>query len=332
MALSIIKHIRSKKIPIVAYSLLGIMIVLNFLLPAPFSGPSLTPLNVRLVQPNIGNFLKIDSERGGQNSLRSVFDNYYDLSTTPSLKPLDLIIWPETSFPTLLASEVMKKSSDIQIPGTLSQIIEKTQAELFIGGYDLRPSIGPDGYQSQYNSAFLFGTDMKLKEVYRKIHLIPFGEGLPFGPFNKVLSKYFSTFKTKNGIPFISVICYEVLFSDFVREFLNKQKIPPQFLINLTNDSWYGNTAEPFQHLFLAKWRALEFNIPIIRSTNTGITTIIMPDGSESKRLNYQEKKVLDVELKLSTRKNTIYQRFGLWVVLLLALSFYFIESRFQKI
>ena len=142
----------------------------------------------------------------------------------------------------------------------------------------------------------------------------------------------FSTFKTKSNISFISVICYEVLFSDFVREFLNKQKVAPQFLINLTNDSWYGDTAEPFQHLFLAKWRALEFNIPIIRSTNTGITTIIMPDGSEFQRLNYQEKKVLDVELKLHTRTNTIYQTFGLWMILMLALIFYLIESRFQKI
>ena len=344
IGLSFLEHIKTKKIPKISYMLFLLLIVLNFTLPAPFKGEALTPLNVRVVQPNIGNFLKIDSEKGGENSLKSVFDSYFDLSTQPSKKPLDLIIWPETSFPSLMASEIMKKNNDLQIPGTLSQIIEKTQAELFIGGYDLKPSIGNDDYQSQYNSAFLFGTDKKLVEVYRKIHLIPFGEGLPFGPLNKILSKYitnvsyfaegknFSLFQTKKGIPFISVICYEVLFSDFVKEFLNKQKVTPQFLINLTNDSWYGDTAEPMQHLFLAKWRALEFNLPLIRSTNTGITTIIMPDGSESLRLNYQEKKVLDVELNLFRRETTIYQRFGLWPVLLLALIFYFIEKKFQEI
>lgn len=345
IGLSAISHIKTKKAPIRSYSLLGLMLLLNFVLPAHLKGPPLSPLNVRVIQPNIGNFLKVDSERGGQNSLRSVFDNYYELSTAPSAKPLDLIIWPETSFPSLIVSEIMKKNRDLQIPGTLSRIIEKTQAELFIGGYDLKPSVGTGDYQSQYNSAFLFGTDNKLKEVYRKIHLIPFGEGLPFGPFNKILSQYitnvsyfaagenFSIFKTKNDIPFISVICYEVLFSGFLREFLNKQETPPQFLINLTNDSWYGDTAEPHQHLFLAKWRALEFNIPIIRSTNTGITTIIMPDASESPRLNYQEKKALDVELKLNAREGTIYQRFGLWMVIFLALIFYFIENKtfFQK-
>ncbi|MDO9181996.1 MAG: apolipoprotein N-acyltransferase [Bacteriovorax sp.] len=344
LALSILSHFKTNKIPTVSYSLISLMIVLNFILPAPYKGRSLPILNIRVVQPNIGNFLKIDSEKGGINSLHSVFDNYFELSTAPSERPLDLIIWPETSFPTLIASDIMKKNSDLQIPGTLSQIIEKTQAELFIGGYDLKPIIGFGDYQSQYNAAFLFGTDKKLKEVYRKIRLIPFGEGLPFGPLNKILSRYitnvsyfaegesYSLFKTKNEIPFVSVICYEVLFSSFVKEFLNKQVIQPQLLINLTNDSWYGDTAEPHQHLFLAKWRALEFNIPLIRSTNTGITTVIMPDASESPRLTYQEKKVLDVELKINQRKSTIYQRFGLWSVLFLALIFFIVERKFQRL
>jgi apolipoprotein N-acyltransferase len=343
IGLSVLHHIKTKKIPKLSYSLFLLMMILNFTIPAPFKGAPLPPLHVRLVQPNIGNFLKIDSEQGGENSLRSVFDSYFDLSTQASQAPLDLIIWPETSFPSLLSSEIMKKNNDFQIPGTISQIIEKTQAELFIGGYDLKPSIGVDDFQSQYNSAFLFGTDKKLKEVYRKIRLIPFGEGLPFGPMNKILSKYitnvsyfaegknFSIFKTKKGTPFISVICYEILFSDFVREFLNHQNQTPQFLINLTNDSWYGNTAEPLQHLFLAKWRAVEFNIPVIRSTNTGITTILMPDGSETSRLNYQERKILDVELNIFNRESTIYQRFGLWMVSLLALIFYLLIKKFQK-
>lgn len=344
IALSMVSHLKTKKAPVLNYALFALMMILNFTLPAPYKGPALPPLNVRVVQPNIGNFLKISSEKGSTNSLRSVFDSYYELSTAPSTLPLDLIVWPETAFPTLIASELMKKNQDLEIPGTLSQIIQKTQAELFLGGYDLKPSIGPDDYESQYNAAFLFGTDKKLKEVYRKIHLIPFGEGLPFGPFNKILSKYitnvsyfaegsdFSHFKTKSGIPFVSAICYEILFSDFIREFLNHQKVAPQFLINLTNDSWYGDTTEPAQHLYLAKWRALEFNIPVIRSTNTGITTIIMPDGSESPRLTYQERKSLDVELKINTRTTTLFQQFGLFMVIALALLFSIVEFGYKKI
>lgn len=341
-ALTIVDHIRHKRTPAVSYGLIASMVILNFVLPAPYKGPALPPLNVRVVQPNIGNFLKITSERGEVNSLKSVFDSYYELSTQPSPKPFDLIVWPETAFPTLISSDILKRNSHLRIPETLYNIIEKTQSELFIGGYDLKPSEGADDPQSQYNAAFLFSSNTKLKEVYRKIHLIPFGEGLPFGPLNGPLSKiltnisYFAEgktyplFRTNNDIPFISVICYEILFSDFLRKFLNNQETTPQFLINLTNDSWYGDTAEPLQHLFLAKWRTLEFNIPLIRSTNTGITTIIMPDGSESPRLGINQKTVLDYEMKMFVRESTIYQKFGLWLTVLLAVAFYGIE-RFTR-
>lgn len=344
IGLSILEHIKTKRAPRLSYALFALMMLLNFTLPSSYQGRLLPSLNIRVIQPNIGNFIKITSERGELNSLKNVFDNYYELSTAPTRTPLDLIIWPETAFPTLIASEVMKRNNDLKIPGTLSQIIEKTQAELFIGGYDLKPSTGKQDYESQYNAAFLFGTDQKLKDVYRKIRLIPFGEGLPFGPFNKILSKVitnvsyfaegssFTLFKTKNGTPFTSVICYEVLFSSFVRDFLNAQEMPAQFLVNLTNDSWYGDTAEPHQHLFLAKWRALEFNIPIIRSTNTGITTLIMPDGSESDRLTFEEKKNLDFELQLRERTSTIYQRFGLWMLLSLSAFFYILQRTYQKL
>lgn len=343
-ALTVINHIRNKKAPLVSYGLISLMILMNFTLPSPDKGTALPSLNVRIVQPNIGNFLKIDSERGATNSLKSVFDNYIELSTAPSAFPIDLVIWPETAFPTLISSVVLKNNPSRMIPPTLDQIIEKTQAELFFGGYDLKPSTGNGDFQNQYNSAFLFGTDKNLKEVYRKIRLIPFGEGLPFGPLNSMLSKYitnvsyfaegenYSSFKTKNGIPFVSAICYEILFSDFIRTFLNHQESPPQFIINLTNDSWYGDTIEPSQHLYLAKWRALEFNIPIIRSTNTGITTVIYPDGSESERLTYQERKNLDIEMKMFTRTDTIFQKFGLLMILALALTFYLAEKGFRRL
>lgn len=344
IALTALNHLRNKKAPVVSYGLAGLLIILNFVIPAPFKGAALPPLNVRIVQPNIGNFLKIDSERGSTNSLKSVFDNYIELSTAPAMAPLDLIIWPETAFPSLISSDILKQNPDHVIAPTIDQVIEKTQAELFFGGYDLKASTGTNDYESQYNSAFLFGSDKKLKEVYRKIRLIPFGEGLPFGPLNPMLSKYitnvsyfaegtnYSSFKTKNGIPFISAICYEILFSDFIRSFLNHQKEAPQFLVNLTNDSWYGDTTEPHQHLYLAKWRSLEFNIPLIRSTNTGITTVIYPDGSESQRLTYQERKSLDLEMKLFTRRDTIFQQFGLWMIVLLAMSFYGVERFFRKL
>ena len=89
--------------------------------------------------------------------------------------------------------------------------------------------------------------------------------------------------------------------------------------MNHTNDSWYGNTAEPYQHLFLSKWRAVEFQLPIVRSTNTGVTSVIFPDGSESKRLGIGEKNILDVCVPLGSGQATFYQIWGVWPLLILA-------------
>jgi len=84
----------------------------------------------------------------------------------------------------------------------------------------------------------------------------------------------------------------------------------------MTNDSWYGDTVEPEQHLFLTKWRAIEFKLPIVRSTNTGISVVIDENGKELQRLNIYEAANLDINLKLSNEKENFqlwYKKFGIW-------------------
>ena len=296
-----------------------------------------------MIQPNIGNFLKINAESGSVNSIKTVLDNYYYLSTVDIQSKRDLIIWPETAFPNLFFSETFKNNTSLKLPPVIRNVISNTGAELFIGGYDTTLSSKNLSYKSDYNAAFLFSNQNYMKDVYHKMLLIPFGEGLPFGPLNNYLSEiitnisYFAEgsnytgFKTDNNLNFVSVICYEVLFSSFVADMLNHQKDEAQFMINLTNDSWYGNTAEPFQHLFLTKWRALEFNIPVIRSTNTGITTVIFPDGSESPRLSISEKSYLDIDLEIAPRAKTIFQKFGIWSFLIIAFILLLIELAFKR-
>ena len=346
--LAINEHFISKRAPKLIYTFLIITIICHI----PFFTNSQKEvdqtLSIRVVQPNIGNFLKLESEKGGITSLKQVYDSYHFLSTFNIKTKRDLIIWPETAYPQIFMSQFFINNSEIKIPLLLQNIISETSAELFIGGYDSSVQNKSDQFQTDYNSAFHFSSEGVLKNVYHKMKLIPFGEGLPFGPLNHYLSKYitnisffakgenYTSFKTGKNIPFVSVICYEVLFSQFVANMLNHQDTEPRFLINLTNDSWYGDTAEPHQHLFLTKWRALEFNIPIIRSTNTGITTILFPDGSESKRLNVGEKKFLDVDLKLMPRTPTYFQKFGLWgffslSLILLGLDLFFKRKSFLK-
>lgn len=347
-ALTLIKHFKIKKIPLFEYSFIAILIILNFTLPKISSNQINEKLNVRIVQPNIGNFLKITSENGNYNSLNQVYRNYIEFSTRPSSTPIDLIIWPETAYPSLISSELYLKNKDLKIPEIFRNIITNTNAEMLIGGYDFIPK----KYNSKtnviedeinYNAAFHFNKNLKLVNTYKKIKLIPFGEGLPFGPLNNYLKKYitnisyfgegtdFVLFKTNRGTPFITVICYEILFSSFIKDFLNKTESNPQFLINLTNDSWYGNTAELEQHLLLASWRTIEFNIPIIRATNTGITTIINNEGIEQSRLNYSEQKNLDFLLNIPKRNQTFYERFGIFGTILFILFFYVMALSFKK-
>jgi len=311
---------------------LGLFLFFNIAFPlvAEKEKKHTTQHHIRLVQANIGNPLKLSSELGKFNAIKKVYETYKELSLLPSQAPLDLIIWPETAYPSLLSSTALKQTKNF-IPGLFQKILNAKNAELFVGGYD-RPRLSNDGYfETEYNTAFLFSPadidheQQYLKDWYYKMKMIPFGETLPFGPFNKFLSEYitnvsyfakgnkYTLFKTKNGTPFIAAICYEILYSHFIRKYLNNNPENPHFLINLTNDSWYGDTSEPYQHLMLSKWRALEFNLPIIRSTNTGITSIIYPDGSESERIGVFKKAKLDIILKTNKRNPTLFQIWGIY-------------------
>jgi apolipoprotein N-acyltransferase len=136
----------------------------------------------------------------------------------------------------------------------------------------------------------------------------------------------------KTPVPMLPIICYEVLFSDLVRHFLNSTNNKAQILVNLTNDSWYGDTSEPKQHLYLAKWRALEFQIPLIRSTNTGITSIIFPNGSESTSLSFGSINHLDIEVNLGAPKTTFYWRWGIWPSLILWMCVILLLAKFDSI
>lgn len=316
------------------------LFVVDFLYPANTVTKS-QDLQIRFVQPNIGNFLKINSESGGKDSIREVYDTYYSLSTVESKNQLDLIVWPETAWPTLQNSELMKKENTLQ--PFMKNLLTKTKTDLFFGGYDQVPNTF--GYfENEYNAAFYLKSNLQFAGVYHKMQLIPFGETLPFGPLNAKLSelirnvsffargKNYTLFEMDNGHNFISAICYEILFSDFIRDYLNAQKKDVHFLINLTNDSWYGETSEPWQHLFLARWRAVEFNLPIIRSTNTGISTVIQANGEFKQYLATGHSGILDTILTVKERTPTLFQVYGILPLFGLAMILFVIHFLLCKI
>ena len=335
LALSLVKYSKIKKYDYQCLVFYVIFLVCNLLFPLASStdNSNKKTINLRLIQANIGNFMKIDSKEGGESSIAHVENTYLQLSTIPTDGHLDLIIWPETAFPLLLNTDQIQTSIE-NIPLTIRKVIHETNAELFMGGFGEKEE-GRESFETEYNSAFFFGLEGTpfLKNFYHKIKLIPFGEKLPFGFLNKFLSRYidnisyfaagdrYTLFTTRDGIHFISAICYEILFPRFIGNYLNQTEKQAHFIINLTNDSWYGDTSEPYQHLFLAKWRAIEFDIPIVRMTNTGISSLLFPDGSESKRTSIHKKEILDLELITSTRKKTPYQKYGIWGLIFLTIA-----------
>lgn len=323
-------------------------LIFNFLSPLEYSKNQEKNLNIRLVQANVGNFMKLNSEDGGQSSMQEIYNRYHQLSTKESSvfkEPMDLIIWPETAYPQLLNSAMMRVSPAF-IPSIVRKSVSETGAQLFFGGYDKSGQENKNYYETEYNAGFLINREGKLNDTYHKMLLIPFGESLPFGPLNPYFAglidnlaffakgEKYTLFQLDGGQTFISAVCYEILFSGFIRKYLNQNKQQADFIVNLTNDSWYGDTSEPYQHQYLAFWRALEFQIPIVRMTNTGVTSVLYPDGAESKRLPLFKKDILDLTLALKDREASFYQRFGLWPVttlFLLVFGFSWFYERFKK-
>lgn len=355
---------KDKKIIILPISAFALFLLLNLLFPLSskkWKEQNSKNINVRMVQGNIGNFLKISAEGGLHSSITEVLNDFYDLSLKDLPKDNDLIIWPETAYPRLINSNQLKSNSKT-IPDLMKRILRNSKSSLLFGGYDFAESEEdslPKGFKTEYNSAFYLNYDLSqnvsnFQNVYHKIRLIPFGEGLPLGPFNSFFARYIENisffaegagpviFKTNNGANFFTIICYETLFSSFIRDFVMKYP-EADFIVNITNDSWYGRTSEPFQHLFLAKWRSLEFQLPMFRMTNTGATSLIYPDGSESIRTSLFQKTYQDHSLSLPKKdKNsngftiTIFAQFGhlVWlsIVLFLGLINYFLRAKPSRI
>lgn len=321
LSIEIYTQLEIKKFRPFVWIAMLIFVVVNAL--SPLEKNEGEDLNVRIVQANIGNFLKLDSERGGEESGQSINEIYLRLSASNKNFSPDLIIWPETAYP-----NSFEEKQEYLSP-LFNRIMEETKAEMLIGGYVQDSTKSPFTLiESVFNASVLM-SEGKVKSSYHKNILIPFGETLPFGPLNEKIVEIVPAvslfgrgegtplMETNKGMRFVTPICYEVLDTNFVRALLN-QWGENKFIVNHTNDSWYGDTAEPFQHLFLSKWRALEFNLPLIRSTNTGITSVIYPDGSESERLGINQIGTLDLKLKVSEGNSTFYQKNGLYPLVIL--------------
>jgi apolipoprotein N-acyltransferase len=144
-----------------------------------------------------------------------------------------------------------------------------------------------DGDTRYYNSAYFIGPDGQTRSRYDKMHLVPFGEYIPWKSvffFVETISKDVSAFSPGgefrvvdfSGHRLNAIICFEAIFPQLSREF---SRAGSQLFVNLTNDGWYGDSAAPYQHLQMAIWRAIENRRFLLRATNSGISAVVEPTG-----------------------------------------------------
>ena len=267
----------------------------------------------RLVQANIAQKDKWLDEEKYQN-----FEKHVELTNSKSLDGIDAVIWSETSIPFVVDSS---NSSIIQ---ALSKAIPRG-GYLFSGA--LRVEDKGEGDFKIWNSMFVFDEN-SVKNYYDKRHLVPFGE---YVPLHKYLSFLFIddvvdkitgggsgfsegegdkmiSLKTlsQNNLSFNPLLCYEVIFS---REVIDKNKIP-DFFVNLTNDSWFGFSSGPYQHLQTARMRSIEYARPLLRVAQTGVTANINHFGEVVDKIGLNEKNIIDVDI-YKNELLTIYAKYA---------------------
>ena len=274
---------------------------------------SLRPLaSVALVQPNIGSADKWD-ETKTDAILASMFQSTREAaSSTP--KP-DLIVWPETSLPFFVRLEPLRLSQ-------LLDLVRGIGVPILAGYPDAKMSAS--GTAETYNAAGLVRANGKFGAQYEKIHLVPFGERIPFQdvlPFLGKIDLGQAEWTPGNrpvvfsgaGPTFGVLICFESIFADHTRTFALEGA---QYLLNITNDEWFGKTAGPVQHADMAVLRAVELGRSVARCANTGISMLIDPYGRVKR-----ETPLFEPAIVLGTVDEglppTQYLEWGDWVTML---------------
>ena len=228
--------------------------------------------------------------------------------------PLDIIVWPESVLGVVLSSR-----EGVLPPGLLGDL----RTPLLFGA--ILQTV-EQGEQRMYNSAVLVDGTGRILGTYDKMVLVPFGEYIPFGdtfPQFYSWSPYTGRFwRGENREPLmlnghaLSVnICYEDIFPGQVRTLMagGQHGRIPEAILNLTNDSWYGDSVEPMEHLVLASFRSIEHRRALVRSTNTGISAIVDPVGRIDRRTAQWTKASLSGRIPLMQGR-TVYAALGDWI------------------
>jgi apolipoprotein N-acyltransferase len=261
-------------------------------------------VELRLVQPNVRQQDKYVPEYRARN-----WQELVDLTMKPATVAPTHVIWPEAAPPFLLT----------RVPQALDAIAALTEKHKVLMTGSVRVLASPDGGYNYFNSFYIFADGGRLLDAYNKFHLVPFGEYLPLsGLLTKLsISKLVDSpggFTPGDGphtylvpgAPAVGpLICYEILFPGAVTA-----KTRPGWLVNVTDDSWFGPSTGPYQHLLTAQVRAIEEGLPVARAANTGISAVIDPYGHVLVSLGLGKTGIVDSPLPVAL-PNTLYARLG---------------------
>jgi apolipoprotein N-acyltransferase len=298
--------------PVAALVLLVVMAALGAVRLA--HNPTLmTKIRLRIMQPNLEQDAKFNYA-----AKSAVMQKYLTLSDRASgpqstgVRDANILIWPESAFPFFLTREAdaMAEIADLLPKGTV-----------LITGSVRAPDLPPGAHiTSAYNSIYVIDHDGSVVSTYDKLHLVPFGEYLPFQNFMERLGleqltrqqggfipgSVRRTLEIPNAPGALPLICYEAIFPAIALSSDDR----PGWIVNLTNDGWFGISTGPYQHLQQARLRAIEQGLPLVRSANTGISAVIDPLGRITAQLGLGLEGVLDSSLPSSVA-STIYARLG---------------------
>ncbi len=268
---------------------------------------------LRIMQPNLQQDVKFNYAAKAE-----VMKKYLALSDRASgpqstgVRDVNILIWPESAFPFFLTHE----------PEAMAQIADLLpKGAVLITGSVRAPDVPPGTRITRaYNSIYVIDHDGNVLSVYDKLHLVPFGEFLPFQDFMEKIG-FEQLTKIQGGfIPgvrrrsmevphaprMLPLICYEAIFPGDVVERSDR----PGWIVNVTNDGWFGISTGPYQHLQQARLRAIEQGLPLVRAANTGISAVIDPLGRVVARLGLGLEGVLDSPLPAAIPP-TPYARVG---------------------
>ena len=271
---------------------------------------------IGIVQGNVPQEMKWKPNRSSLTTARYV-ELARELAHTDSA---DLIIFPETALPFWFGDPARVREREQVV-----ELARQISTPLLVG------SLGFDSKRGTlYNRGFLLDESGRIRDAADKVHLVPFGEYLPLPwlfQFMEGLTAESGQFapgeeghKILNipgrNLPFGVFICYESVFPEISRTLA---RLGASFLVNTTNDAWFGETAAPYQHLSMAVLRAVETGLPIVRVANTGISALISPSGQIAGATALFETATMVVSLA-PTKGTTIYVRYGDWFLVLCAL------------